>query len=183
MEEEYSYIKAMLENDHYVLNQLYKKYFPRIKTMVLKNSGTAHDAFDIFQEALVVIYKKAQQPNFELTSKFYTFLYGVSWNLLRKRFDKISLEPLINVPEEGYNNIDLLEEVLEDEKRYQLYKEKLNELAENCQKIIKLFLKKIKLQEIADMLNYKNQNTVAQKHFKCKKQLIKLIREDERYES
>lgn len=182
MHEDYRYIKALLENDYPILNELYRKLLPKTEALVVKNSGSLQDAFDIFQEALIIIYRKAQQPDFKLTSKFSTFLHGVCWNLCRKRFNKIKTEPLINTPEEGYTHIDLVEETLEDEKRYQLYREKTLELGKECQEIILLFLKKIKAKEIGIKMGYKNENTVLQKHHKCKKQLIKLIHGDERFE-
>jgi len=183
MHEDYRYIEALLENDHKLLNEMYQKFLPRIEAMVRSNSGTKDEAFDIFQEALIIIYRKAKQMGFELTSKFYTYLYGICRNLWLKKLGKVKTEPLIKPPEEEYSNIDLTEEAMEDEKRYQLYQEKMLELSEDCQKIISLRLKKTKLKDIANLMGYKNENTATQKHFKCKKQLVKLIQGDDRYRS
>lgn len=183
MHEDYKYIRALLQNDHQILNELYQKFLPRIEAMVIKNSGSVQDAFDIFQEALIVIYKKALQPGFQLTSKFYTFLYGVCNNLWKKKLVKKNPKQLINPPEEAYSNIDLIEEVMEDEKRHQLFSEKFLELSSECQQMIRLFFKKVRAKEIVKTMAYKNENTVIQKHHKCKKQLIKLIREDDRFEA
>jgi len=182
MEEEYKYIRALLENDYKILNEMYKKFLPKIEAIVLKNNGNKDDAFNIFQEALIIILRKSQQLGFELTSKFSTFLYGICWKLWLKELKKKKINQLINLPDEALSITDLLEELMKEEERYQLLLEKLKELSEKCQEIILLRLKKIKFKDIADTMGYENENTAIQKHFKCKKQLIKLIRGDDRYE-
>ena len=69
------YIDALLNNDAVVIEELYQKYSPKIKWMVLKNNGSETDAADVFQEVLLWIYKKAKDKNFILTCPLDAFLY------------------------------------------------------------------------------------------------------------
>ena len=58
----------------------YKLYadFPKVKKMILAKGGTKDDAQDIFQEALIILYKKVNESEFKLTSKIGTYVYSVS---------------------------------------------------------------------------------------------------------
>ncbi len=72
------------ENSH-AFELLYKFYFPTIAVYIQQNSGDAHDAEDIFQEAIVVLLQKVRDPNFVLTSSLKTYLYAIAKNLWLKR--------------------------------------------------------------------------------------------------
>lgn len=182
-DEENRYLKGMLENDHSIVKEIYQNFFPMIRKMVTSNSGTVQDAYDVFQEGLIVIFKKVQQPGFKLTCKFSSFLYPVCWNKWLKVITKKGLDMVTNPPEDVYiTNEDLINEALEAERLYKLYKEKLALLSEKCQQIIQLYVNKVSGKEIAKIMNYDNENVVRQKYFKCKDRLIKLIRGDARYE-
>ena len=52
-----------------------------IKSHVIKNSGTADEAIDIFQEALEVFYRNVMSGDFQLQGKISSYLYGVSRRL------------------------------------------------------------------------------------------------------
>src|SRR4051794_40647617 len=71
------YIEALVNNNTVVLNELYKKFSGKIKFMVLKTNGTEADAADIFQYALMSIYRKAKTKGFRLSCPFEAFLYLV----------------------------------------------------------------------------------------------------------
>lgn len=71
------YVQALVSYDKELLDELYKKYFGKIKWMVLKNNGSEEDAADLFQDALMGIYHKAKLDSFELTCPLDAFLYLV----------------------------------------------------------------------------------------------------------
>ena len=54
------YIEALGNNDPQMLEEIYKKFSGKIKWMVMQNNGSEADAADIFQEALLTIYRKAK---------------------------------------------------------------------------------------------------------------------------
>ena len=68
-----------------------------LKRYVLKNSGDKDDAKDVFQNTLIVFYKKVLIENFELSSKISTYLFSIAKNLWLKKlrdekFKRIKLE-------------------------------------------------------------------------------------------
>ncbi len=70
------------------LTVLYK-HFPMMRNLVTSRGGTAQDAEDVFQEALIILCRKAAQPGFTLTAQLSTYLFSVCrflWNdELKKR--------------------------------------------------------------------------------------------------
>jgi len=83
-----NYIEGLLKHNREVIAAIYKNYTPSIQQLVLKKGGTIADARDVFQDSLMIIYHKANKPDFELTSQFNTFLYSVSrfvWDRKRKK--------------------------------------------------------------------------------------------------
>lgn len=84
------YIKGLLNNDRKVLELIYANYSERVKNHIVKNGGTVDDAKDVFQEALIIIYHKAQTPDFELTSQFSTYLFGICRFIFDKKMKKKS---------------------------------------------------------------------------------------------
>ena len=77
------YFKALIEGEEKGLRKLYEAFLPRIGHFITTHGGTKEDARDIFQDALMIIYQKANEGKLELTSNFYTLLYGICRKLWR----------------------------------------------------------------------------------------------------
>jgi len=67
---------GILNNSETVLKRLYVAYFPMVLQLIVNNNGTADDAKDIYQEAIIVLYNKVKSGNFELSSKLNSGLSG-----------------------------------------------------------------------------------------------------------
>lgn len=52
---------GLCRSDRAVLQALYDRHFPTIRSHVIANSGTARDAQDIFQEAMAVLWLNARE--------------------------------------------------------------------------------------------------------------------------
>src|SRR5437016_815234 len=83
------YIEALLQNDKQVVEEVYQRFAPAIRSHILKNRGSEDDAADIFQESLIDIYKQAKHKGLQLTCPFEPFLLLVckrKWlNEIKKR--------------------------------------------------------------------------------------------------
>lgn len=179
--EETSYIEGMLKNDPFVSKRIYDEFYPKIKRMVTSNSGDADDAWDVFQDAMLVIYKKALSPDFVLTCPFYYFLYPICKHIWLRKLNNKWNDKVTIQDEDGYIDEANIEEVIHQTERHALYKEKFVLLGEKCQQLMQLVFNKKKMREIAVILNYNNENTAKQQHYKCKKKLIALVRADIRF--
>src|ERR1700712_1349091 len=60
-----------------------------VQALIINNNGSADEARDIFQEAMIVLYEKAKSGTFELNCLLKTFLYSVSRRLWLKRLQQL----------------------------------------------------------------------------------------------
>ena len=175
------YIEALLKNDPFVSKRMYDEFYPKIRRMVTANSGNADDAWDVFQDAMVIIYKRALKPDFVLTCPFYNFLYPICRFVWLRKLNKKSRKEVTIQDEDGFIDEANIEDVIHQTERHALYKEKFVLLGEKCQQLMQLVFNKKKMREIAQILNYNNENTAKQQHYKCKKKLMALVRADIRF--
>lgn len=176
------YIEAILKGDKKGIKAIYTSFLPRITNYIKKNSGTADDAKDVFQEALIVLFKKARQDNFKLTSAFYTYLFGIARNIWGNRLQQAGRRPTTSIPEEKeFADVNEFEEVIQEEERYQLFRSKLRAMGEDCQKLLKLFFKKVPMKEIVGLMGYSSVSYAKKRKFQCKEKLVSLVRKDPKF--
>jgi len=68
-----------------------------------------------------------------------------------------------------------------EQEKWELFHEKLETISVNCREILKMFFNKLSSKEIKEKLEYGSEATVRQRVFKCKAQLIKIIKSDGRF--
>jgi RNA polymerase sigma factor (sigma-70 family) len=170
--------------DSRVLGRLYQQHYPRIAQMIRTNSGTEDDARDIFQDAVMVLYSKAQDSGFQLTSSLFTFLFAVSRNLWLKKLRNVAREG-VTIPVELVSIVDAdPQEEAEwiHEAQLQLYRRKFRELGDGCQEILGLTAAGKKIGEIAQQLGMSSEVYARQRKFKCKEQLTRMIQGDPEFQ-
>jgi RNA polymerase sigma factor (sigma-70 family) len=175
------YIAGLLNNDHAILREIYENYADRIKHHIIKNGGTANDAKDVFQDALMIIYKKAQADDFELTSQFYTYLFGICRFVFDKKRKKNARNSVTNTDFDGYIDESNFEEDLFEREKQKIYQEHFEKMGEFCQQLLELFFVKTNMEEIAIKLNLQNAHTARNRKYRCQKELEKMIQADKRY--
>jgi RNA polymerase sigma factor (sigma-70 family) len=162
-----------------VLQYVYKTFYPIIRDFVIRNSGKSEDAKDVFQEALVVIFRKVQDENETLHSSFTNYLYTVSrfiWlkMLKRRKLSVDKLTELIQPMEMESDEIRNIEASME-RKVYQYYFEKLGK---ECKEILTLFYNEMSFRDIAVKMGLSSEEYARKKKYDCKESLIKLIKSD-----
>jgi RNA polymerase sigma factor (sigma-70 family) len=168
-----------LNNDN-VLTYIYKKYYKEIQHYIIKNSGNEEDARDVFQEALIVIYRKLKNNELHLTCAFNTYLYAVCRYLWLKTLNKDKNNIMVEMDDQINDKIideDLVNKINENEK-FALYQKHFEKLEEDCKKILKLFVNKTSLKEIAAIMGYKSEKYAKKRKFLCKEYLINSIQKD-----
>lgn len=174
-------IEGLRLRSDYIIKYIYQELFPTIKYLVVKNSGNEEDAEDIFQDGLIVIFKKIKDNQLELSSSFRTYLYSVCRNLWlqklskRKQFARefSDVESFVDLPDR------VMEEIYDDEvEKYRLYQQHFLTLNDDCQKVLLLFMKKLSLREIAVEMGYKTEKYAKTRKYLCKEELKKRIIND-----
>ena len=174
-------IKGILNQDKTILKAVYLTYFPYIKKMVEDHRGGEQDAKDVFQEALIIIYRKIKEDKLEIHTTFKSYLSAICRYIWFKEVST-SRENIENLS--VYLEYENLPEIHMDEfklhKQYQLYQKHFKRLEKGCQKTLKLFLKNKSLKEIAKKLDT-SYDYIRTKKKRCKEQLIRYIKEDPEY--
>lgn len=173
-------VDGLKKRDSLIIRYIYKEYYPTIKFLITTNSGTETDAEDVFQDALVVLYRKISRENLVLTSSFKTFLYSICRNLWLQRLDRrvfrnefLEMEDLGELQEVTYS-----EQPEEEQEKYRLFQQHFFRLSEDCQKVLKLFMGKTSLKEIAEIMGFKTEKYAKTRKFMCKEKLKTAIIND-----
>ena len=149
------------------LQLLYKEY-PKIEANICKSGGTKEEAEEVFSDALILLIEKVSKPNFQLTSKLSTFLYGIArflWlNELKKTKRKYELEwsdTLILIDED-------LDYDAEQEEQIKDFEKVISQVSQKCQQIFELFyFQKESMQVIAERLGFTSVNSAKTQKYKC----------------
>ncbi len=179
-------IVGLRKRDNRVLQYIYKNSFNAIKQLVVHNAGSDSDAEDIFQEALIIIFKKLRaEPDFKLTATFTTYVYSISrliWLKHLKQIKKIEIDPLNRDMEE---RIEFEEPLPVEDKdlRMAIYQRTLSKIPEDCQKILRLTAEDITSKEIARQLGFRSEGYVRKRRHFCKAYLINKIKDDADYQA
>ncbi len=171
-------IEGIAADTSKVLHYVYREYFPYIENYVVQHNGTTDQARDLFQEGMIVVYKKVNADALELYCKFSTYLYAVCkriWIQDRRkailRINKMKESGMAAEPTTsyGYENTDEAQE---------LFDKHFKQLSPDCQKILRLHFNECTIEEIRDAMNYNTAHHVMDRKYRCKKSLIDRIKND-----
>jgi RNA polymerase sigma factor (sigma-70 family) len=179
-------ITGLRKRDNRVLQYIYKNSFTPVRQLIISNAGSENDAEDIFQEALIIIFKKIkEEQDFELTAAFTTYIYSISrllWLKHLRSIKKIEIDPL-NRDHEERIEFEEPSPVQDMDLRHAIYQRTLMKIPEDCQKILRLTGQDISSKEIAKQLGFRSENYVRKRRHFCKEYLINQIKEDPDYQS
>ena len=180
-------INQLLNNDtegcQKAMTLLYERHYKMISNIILKNSGNAEDAKDIFQESLLIFYKNVKSNKFKLSSKISTYLYSVAKNqwlkVLNSRDKTVYSENL-----ENQKNIISENEIpkLDYSDEQKIIGNLLKTAGAKCKKILLLvYYEKLKMQEISTKLNLSSAQEVRNQKSKCMKKIRSLVINNDYY--
>lgn len=158
------------------IQALYDKYRKPFIAFSAKYAIEYNDAIDIYQDAIVAVIEQKQKGKLELiSSSLSTYLFAIGKFMIFKKSKKKL--PIDELNEEQY--------LLQDWEKYDAEKDEfeikqlqkgLNQLGEQCKKILDLFYYQSKnLAAICKLLNYENTDVVKSQKSRCLKQLKQII--------
>lgn len=163
------------------IHVLYKQYYPVLIKWICSKGGKEEDVEDAFQDSVMVLFEKAQDPEFCLTCKLSTYLFAVCkriWfkKMIRDRSDNGSY--LVN-PEQEIPQSPTDEDVtdfLAQETRFKKMEIALKELGQPCAGLLKAFyMERKSMKEIADEFHYTSGDNAKTQKYKCLNRLKKLF--------
>lgn len=151
------------------LAQLYE-CFPMIRQLINQHGGNDSDAQDIFQEALLVLYRNAQKTDFKLTCAPSTYLYSVArylWKDVRKKRQReVGLDEPQHLP-----CVDIHSDMechQEQQQQQHALASVLQQLGDKCKTLLKAYYyQKMTMKEIAQAFDYRNVDSAKTQKYKC----------------
>ncbi|WP_346235958.1 RNA polymerase sigma factor [Niabella insulamsoli] len=172
------YIISLKSHDSQKITEIYQKFSPGIKTYLLSKGADIDEAGDIFQEAVIDLYKLAKNDNFVLTCPLEAFLLLICkrrWiNVVEKSKRRGVTKPI----DEGYASTaddsaaEALMATFEDE---QLVVEMLQKISERCREIIVASYTEKSQQQLAAQMGV-SYAYLRKKKSVCMAELIALVR-------
>ena len=168
---------GLARSDDKSLETIYSENFPVVLRMILQHNGSEDDAKDVFQEAIIVLYEKACEGNFTLTSRLKTFLYSVCRHIwLKKVQSTYGLYALPPEMEETIPATEALEDHAAKDEQFRIMEGAMGSIGEPCKTILEdYYLHKSSMQEIADKFGYTNAENAKNQKYKCLMRLKKLF--------
>ncbi len=173
-------LNGILRNDNVILQHIYKNFYYKVNLYIKKNSGNDEDANDVFQEAVIVVYRKLKANDLIINCAFETYLYSVCKFLWYKQLARVKSEKEMMVESvmfESEFDHDF-SELVEKNERFKLYQKHFQLLGSDCQKLLQLFFDKVPLKQIAQIMGFSGEKYVKKRKFKCKEYLVTSIKQD-----
>ena len=175
--QELNLLEGLAKNDRQAVETIYGRHFGMIQSLIINNNGSAEDARDIFQEAMIVLYERARSANFELHCQLKTYLYSVCRRLWLKRLTQSQRYiPQISEFEEAVPVEEELEFHEQRNLEFQMMEKALLGLGEPCKSLLEAFyIQRKNMSEIAGSFGYTNAENAKNQKYKCLIRLRKLF--------
>jgi len=169
-------LEGLLRQDNKILEYLYEVYFEMVRDHIKKNSGTEEDVYDVLQESIVILFKQVRENKYNLTSDLKGYFFGIARNIwsaqLRKKSRNTEIESDYPDEDENESGNPLLERIVS--RAFKL-------LSDDSQTILTLFSEGYSYQEIASMMNLKNETYARRKKYLSKESLMEFVKLDPEY--
>lgn len=149
-----------------------------VSRLIQNNKGTEEDAQDIFQDALSMIYDKARQDKLHFNCAFKTYLYAVCRNMWLMVLRKKKTEGAMMKDTENDEVVDnSLVQDMTLARRRQVFTTHLENLGEDCRRVLKFFFAGKSLRQIAELMGF-SEAYAKKRKFVCQQKLIAAIEQD-----
>ena len=176
-EQELQLLKGLALSDKHSIETIYRENYSMIQYFVINNNGSADDARDIFQEAMVVLYEKSKDTTFSLNCQIKTYVYSICRRLWLKRLQQLNKYSIqVESLEETVSVEDEMEEHEKRDNDFTLMEFAMSKIGEPCKSLLDAYyLQKKSMQDIASNFGYTNADNAKTQKYKCLIRLKKLF--------
>jgi RNA polymerase sigma factor (sigma-70 family) len=175
-------LKGILEEDTRILTWIYQTSFKSILKFIKDQYGDEEDAEDVFQDAMMVIFKKVQNDELVLSSSFSTYLFSVAkyiwYNEIRRKITKGTVRKEVDEYEDIYDDIADIHIKVERDK---LVRKHFETLPSYCKKLLTFVFQEFSISEITKEMNYSSEQHTKNRRLKCKTILYNKIKNDPKF--
>lgn len=109
-------------------------------------------------------------------------MYAICRNLWLQRLQNRDFKKVeLSVNTENIDEPFELNEDLQEETKYNLYQKHFLKLSKDCQEVLKLFLKKVRIKDITKIMGFSSNDYTKTRKYLCKKILKEKILNDPEY--
>jgi RNA polymerase sigma-70 factor (ECF subfamily) len=164
--------------------QLFSRYIYFIREGMTKHGLSEDDAFSAYSDAVLSAIEKITNGTFEGRSSLKTYLYQIFHNrcvdLVRKKTtNKYSVHRTGTVTDLLTHISDSARSIVQhliDKADWDMLKQKLNGLGDNCRQLLLLWADDYSDKEIASTLEYKTADVVKTSRLRCLERLRRLYK-------
>lgn len=161
--------------DDKVLAFLYKESLPVVRNFILKNQGTAEEANDIFQDAVIRFYNAVKRGTFQEKCSISTFIFGISKNLWINAVKRKGRQMEDDGAEFVQDSVDIMANIISNEK-VKAVNELLGKIGETCAQLLKYSIyEDLSMREICQKMGFSSEDVAKTNNYRCKQKLIKLV--------
>jgi RNA polymerase sigma factor (sigma-70 family) len=179
------YIDGLASNNSAVINDIYKKFVPKVIHYIKTNSGNEDQAQDVVQEIMILLFNQAKANKLQLTCPFDAYFFLLCKRRWLNEIKKSSNKGVTISDEFASTNEPTDEMVSQTEifdEKQQLFDAMFQKLGDKCQEILKLSFTIKSMEEVAEKLNV-TYGYVRKKKSLCVGQLTTWIQESNAYKT
>ncbi len=175
-------LEGILNAERLQIERLYGDCLPGIIRYIKMNNGTEDDAKDIFQDAVMVIYKKLKSSDLVLSVSLQSYLIAICRNLWLTTLRDNRFMKIVEAKEDSIDDDEDIITAMETVQKEKIFNRHFEKLGDQCRKILRLFFEKVSMKEIAGNFNT-SESYIKKRKFMCKEQLTKAIKNDPAYKA
>ncbi len=170
-------LEGLAIQDKNAIESIYKSNFTMIQNLIINNKGTLNDAEDIFQEAMIVLYQKSIDKEFQLNCQLKTYLYSVSKRLWLKKLQSLQRFGIQADDVEDFISVESdLQKHQQEQNQFSIMEKAMEKIGEPCKGLLEAYyIHRKQMQEIANQFNYTNADNAKTQKYKCLVRLKKLF--------
>lgn len=177
-------IEGLAAGENAAIAEIYRLYQPILLKWMVSRGGEEIDAYDVFQEGILVLFEKAADPSFALTCKLSTYLFAVCKRIwfkkTQQRSNTSSLDIGKRTDEDNDEDLASYDEDIdvhrEKELNFDKLEHSLDQLGSPCKELLRAFYIDDKsMQEIAAAFSYTNAENAKTQKYKCLNRLKKIF--------
>lgn len=168
--------------DQKALQVLYKSLLPKIKKIVGLYTEAEEEAKDLFHDALLIFYKQVLSNKYDEKFDIDGYIYSIAKNLWInkiKRNQKVEIvDPYLMPENEIFEASD--EKIIANE-RSEVITQLFAMLDEKCAALLTYTIyQDLTYEDIVDRMGFSSENAARTAHFRCKKYLMELVKNNPR---
>jgi len=161
---------------------LYQLMYDKVQHYIKKNSGSASEAEDVFQDSLVALYKQARNEKLGDHIKLEPYFFTICKNHWLKELKKKKRTTELTSRHENISDQETQESILLTAERNALVEDLIGRFGDVCSQILRYYYyEKRRMKEIANLLSLSNEQAAKDKKASCMKKLRKLIKDNSHF--